>query len=131
MLAQPDCDQVTQADAHELITTMPILVLNVHSRCNCRCVMCDIWKRSSTAEISAASLERHRESLRRLQVQWVVLTGGEPLMHGDLPGLCAFFRDLDIRLTLLTTGLLLARRAGEVAALFDDIIVSLDGPRDI
>jgi len=110
------------------ITQMPVLVLNVHSRCNCRCVMCDIWKREESSELRAADLQRHRESLRRLAVQWVVLSGGEPLLHSDLRALCDFFRELDIHLTLLTTGLLLSKRAPEVAECFDDIIVSLDGP---
>ena len=50
-------------------------------------------------------------------MQWVVLSGGEPLMHSDLRALCAFFRELDIHLTLLTTGLLLTKRAPEVAEL--------------
>lgn len=113
------------------VKSMPILVLNVHSRCNCRCLMCDIWKREESTQITAANLERHRESLRRLGVEWVVLTGGEPLMNSDLAALCTFLRDLDVRLTLLTTGLLLARRAAEVATLFDDVIVSLDGPDTI
>ncbi len=115
----------------DLIEMMPVLVLNVHSRCNCRCLMCDIWKRDEGAEITAATLERHRESLRRLRVEWVVLTGGEPLMHSDLSSLCEFLRELDVRLTLLTTGLLLSRRAAEVATLFDDVIISLDGPRSV
>lgn len=113
------------------VATLPVLVLNAHSRCNCRCIMCDIWKREEGIEITTADLERHRDSLRRLSVQWVVLSGGEPLMHGDLHRLCAFFRELDIRLTLLTTGLLLLRRAAEVATLFDDVIVSLDGPATV
>lgn len=113
------------------ITTMPILVLNAHSRCNCRCVMCDIWKRPETNEIKAADMKRHRDSLQRLGVEWVVLSGGEPLMHSDLVALCSFFRELKIRLTLLTTGVLLSRRANEVASLFDNVIVSLDGPREV
>ena len=117
--------------ADDCLTSLPVLVLNVHSRCNCRCVMCDIWKRDQTRQITAAALERHRESLRRLGVEWVVLSGGEPLMHRDLSSLCEFFRDLKVRLTLLTTGLLLARRANEVAILFDDVIVSLDGPPEV
>ena len=113
------------------IATLPVLVLNVHSRCNCRCVMCDIWKRESTNEVTVADLERHRESMRRLRVEHVVLTGGEPLMLHDLSRLCTFFRELDIRLTLLTTGLLLERRALDVSAAFDDVIVSIDGPPEI
>jgi len=111
--------------------SMPVLVLNVHSRCNCRCVMCDIWKRQSSQELRVSDLEAHREACRRLSVRWVVLSGGEPLLHSDLRSVCTLFRQDGIRLTLLTTGLLLAKRAKEVAELFDDVIVSLDGPQDL
>jgi len=110
---------------------MPILILNVHSHCNCRCIMCDIWKRETQEQIRVADLERHRASLRNLGVRQVVLSGGEPLLHGDLAGLCAFFRQENIRLTLLTTGLLLLKRANEISTFFDDVIVSIDGPREI
>jgi MoaA/NifB/PqqE/SkfB family radical SAM enzyme len=113
------------------LTSLPILILNAHSRCNCRCVMCDIWKRETNEQIRAQDLERHRNSLKSLGVRQVVLTGGEPLLHNDLSALCNFFRDRQIHVTLLTTGLLLHKRAEEVAALFDDIIVSLDGPPEI
>jgi MoaA/NifB/PqqE/SkfB family radical SAM enzyme len=93
--------------------------------------MCDIWKRETSEQIRAQDLERHHSSLKTLGVRQVVLTGGEPLLHNDLPALCNFFRDRQIHLTLLTTGLLLHKRAEEVAKLFDDIIVSLDGPPEI
>ena len=46
--------------------------------------MCDIWKTDSVQEISAEELERHASDLERLQVEWVVFSGGEPLMHSDL-----------------------------------------------
>ena len=29
----------------EPVTRLPILILYPHSRCNCRCLMCDIWKK--------------------------------------------------------------------------------------
>jgi MoaA/NifB/PqqE/SkfB family radical SAM enzyme len=129
MSARTECETSVCAGGDEhLVTSMPILVLNIHSRCNCRCVMCDIWKREGASEITVADLERHRESLRRLAVQWVVLSGGEPLLHGDLRGLCQFLRQLNIRLTLLTTGLLLAKRCADISDLFDDVMVSVDGP---
>src|SRR4051794_22202224 len=113
------------------LTSLPILILNAHSRCNCRCVMCDIWKRETNEQVRAQDLERHSNSLKQLSVRQVVLTGGEPLLHNDLAALCDFFRDRQIHLTLPTTGLLLQKRAEEVAALFDDIIASLDGPPQI
>jgi Fe-coproporphyrin III synthase len=113
------------------LTSLPILILNAHSLCNCRCVMCDIWKRDTKEQIKAEDLERHRASMQNLGVEQVVLTGGEPLLHNDLAGLCGFFNDLKIRLTLLTTGLLLLKRAEEVAKFFDDVIISIDGPQEI
>jgi MoaA/NifB/PqqE/SkfB family radical SAM enzyme len=109
------------------MSTFPILILNPHSRCNCRCVMCDIWKADAVQELGAADLE----GIGELGVRWVVLSGGEPLMHSDLFGLCRKLRHLDVRITLLSTGLLLKRNAREIDEYIDDVIVSIDGPPPI
>jgi MoaA/NifB/PqqE/SkfB family radical SAM enzyme len=93
--------------------------------------MCDIWKRKKGREFHAADLERHRESIRTLGVKHVVLTGGEPLLNRQLDAICGFFRDLGLRVTLLTTGLLLQKKADIVVSGFDDIIISIDGPPDV
>ena len=93
--------------------------------------MCDIWKRETHEQVRVADLDRHRASLRNLGVRQVVLSGGEPLLHSDLRALCEFFRAENIRLTLLTTGLLLLKRANDVSTLFDDVIVSIDGPQEV
>jgi len=90
--------------------------------------MCDIWKRRDREEFDPLRLERHRDSIKKLGVRHVVLTGGEPLLNRDLAAICTFFRGLNIKTTLLTTGLLLYKRAGLVAEMFDDLIISIDGP---
>ncbi|MCU1236133.1 MAG: Fe-S protein radical family [Candidatus Solibacter sp.] len=113
------------------ITRLPILVLEPHSRCNCRCVMCDIWKRTDAEELSAGELERHMADIERLGVTWVVFTGGEPLMHSDLFRLAAMLRARGIKVTILSTGLLLERYALQIAEGADEVIVSLDGPPEI
>ncbi len=113
------------------IEELPILVMHAHSSCNCRCLMCDIWKNREGKSLSEKDLRAQIESIRTLGVKWVVFSGGEPLMNAELPALCAILRRERIRLTLLTTGLLLDKKAEEVAAGFDEIIVSLDGPREI
>src|SRR5215469_16841767 len=110
------------------ITQLPVLVLHVHSSCNCRCVMCDIWKSEESRTFHPADLMPHLESIRRLGVRWVVFSGGEPLLNREFPELCSILRREGIRLTLLTTGLLLEKCATQVAGAFDDAIVSLDGP---
>ena len=120
----------TAAAAH-VIRELPILVILPHSRCNCRCVMCDIWRIRQVREITAADLEPHLASLRELRVRWVVFSGGEPLMHSDLPALTRMLRREGIRMTLLTAGLTLERHAAQVAEEMDDVIVSIDGPAEI
>ena len=110
------------------LAEMPVLILYPHQRCNCRCVMCDIWKGRSAGEISPDDLKRHLEDIRRLNVQWVVLSGGEPLMHSDLFRLTALVRSFGIRVTILSTGLLVENHAGQIVDSVDDVIISLDGP---
>jgi MoaA/NifB/PqqE/SkfB family radical SAM enzyme len=111
-----------------VIQRLPVVVLYPHSRCNCRCIMCDIWKDTRRQEIRPEQFERYLEDFRRLSVEWVVFSGGEPLLHSDLFPLCAKLRESGIRVTILSTGLLLERDAGKIVNTVDDVIVSLDGP---
>jgi Fe-coproporphyrin III synthase len=113
------------------VTQLPVLVLHAHSSCNCRCVMCDIWKTKDSRSLRPSDLEPHLQSIRRLGVRWIVFSGGEPLLGLEWPQLCSMFRQHQIRLTLLTTGLLLSKYAAQVINSFDDAIVSLDGPEEI
>jgi MoaA/NifB/PqqE/SkfB family radical SAM enzyme len=94
-------------------------------------VMCDIWKTSESREISAVDLERHAADIASLGVRWVIFSGGEPLMHSDLFRLCELLRRFGVRLTILSTGLLLAKHARRIVEHVDEVIVSLDGPRDV
>lgn len=107
---------------------VPILVLMPHSRCNCRCLMCDIWRANKNSqELSPALLDHHVNALKKAGVRWIVLSGGEALMHSNLRALCESLAPLQARITLLSTGLLLARDADFVAEHIDEVIVSLDG----
>ena len=90
--------------------------------------MCDIWRIREPKEITPADLERQLASFRELGVRWVVFTGGEPQMNGELTSLAGMIRAEGIRVTMLTAGLLLESHAESIAATIDDVIVSLDGP---
>jgi MoaA/NifB/PqqE/SkfB family radical SAM enzyme len=93
--------------------------------------MCDIWQRKDGKELDLSDLERHRESIEVLGVKHVVLTGGEPLLHRSFESLCNTLKECGVQITLLTTGLLLAKRAEVVARFVDEVIVSLDGPEEV
>jgi MoaA/NifB/PqqE/SkfB family radical SAM enzyme len=114
-----------------MIESLPILILSPHSRCNCRCVMCDIWKVATADEISVQELSRHVNDIAGLGVRWVVFSGGEPLMHSDLFRLAAVLQVRPVRTTILTTGLLLEANVARLADSIDDVIVSLDGPEEV
>ena len=114
--------------------SLPQLVLMPHSRCNCRCLMCDIWQANSVKhEFTRADLEQQMGSLRNLHVQRVVLSGGEALMHQNLWLLCELLRELnpEMQITLLSTGLLLKVFAADVVKWCDEVIVSIDGSPEI
>lgn len=111
---------------------MPVLVLMPHSRCNCRCVMCDIWKANSEKrEISPEELGRHISVFKKMRVSRVALSGGEALMHSDLWKLCEQLNSIGAKISLLSTGLTLKANAKDVIKYCDDIIVSLDGSREM
>ncbi len=113
------------------ITQLPILILFPHSRCNCRCVMCDIWRSTGRDQLSVAEISSWIGEWRALGVKRVVLSGGEALQHGDIWAICDVIRSAHIGISILSTGLLLARHAEDLVARCDDVVVSLDGPQRI
>ena len=49
------------------IHALPVVVLMPHSRCNCRCVMCDIWKANDRREeLSRDDLAAHVKAFEEL-----------------------------------------------------------------
>ena len=120
-----DTDALPRLDP---ITRLPLLILFPHSRCNCRCLMCDIWRSSTRDEIAPGVIAERLQEWRALGVERVVLSGGEALMHSQLWELCAHLKGAAISITLLSTGLLLKRHAMSIVEYCDDVIVSLDGP---
>ncbi len=114
------------------LRSLPILALSIHSACNCRCVMCDIWKANANRrEISPEALASHVAAIRNLHVTRVMLTGGEPLLNRDVWMLCGLLRSEGIAVTLVTTGLLIELHADAITSHIDTLVVSVDGPGDL
>jgi GTP 3',8-cyclase len=111
------------------------LRLSLTDRCNFRCGYCmpanPVWK-PRDALLSFAELERLASVfVRRLGIEAIRLTGGEPLMRRDCIELISRLNALRARglerISLTTNGTLLARYAEPLrAAGLDDVNVSLD-----
>jgi MoaA/NifB/PqqE/SkfB family radical SAM enzyme len=114
------------------ITALPIVILMPHSACNCKCVMCDIWKGNhNLKQLTEADIEGLMDSLRRLGTRQVLMSGGEALLNHNFFRFCAILKKEGIRITLLSTGLAISRHADNILKWVNDIIVSLDGDEQL
>lgn len=114
------------------VHALPIAILMPHSSCNCRCVMCDIWKgNANVKQLTEADVRGLLDSFERLGTRWVVMSGGEALINRNLFRLCNMLRVRGLKITILSTGLLLEKYAGPVVDTVDEVTVSLDGSEPV
>jgi len=105
---------------------LPLVTLYLTHRCNSRCLTCDYW-RHGRDDMNLASVMRVLPSFAQLGTQWVLLSGGEPLLNPEWAAIGEVLRSHGLSLWLLTSGLALAKHAPRVVELIDAITVSLDG----
>lgn len=108
------------------IYTLPIVILYVTEACNLKCIMCSYRDRLPD-ELTIDEIRELAIQLKEFGLRRIVFSGGEPLLRRDLPEICRVFNDLGVKQTLLTNGLLLAKRIGDVGPFLDELIVSIDG----
>lgn len=111
----------------ECFQELPIDIM-VTYRCNLNCKKCYAPKNgyeASFEEIIQAVNKLYDGGIRR-----IVLTGGEPLVREDLPGIAAYIKEKGFEVYLSTNGLLLKERWKELAPYFSWISISLDGPNE-
>jgi Fe-coproporphyrin III synthase len=114
------------------ITSLPIVILMPHSACNCKCVMCDIWKdNKNLKQLTEEDIGGLLASLKKFNVQVVVMSGGEALLNQNFFRLCEILQKEKIKISLLSTGLLLKKNAYKLLTSVNDIIISLDGNEEI
>lgn len=125
-----DCSSVTVVERPRglapPIERLPLATLYLTERCNSRCVSCDYW-RHGRRDIAIETVKGLLPGLGELGTQTVLISGGEPLLHPHWAEIAALLRGQGHRLWLLTAGLALAKHAAEVARLFEQVTVSLDG----
>jgi MoaA/NifB/PqqE/SkfB family radical SAM enzyme len=108
---------------------MRLLVLELSDRCDQRCTHCSIWEGPPVAATRLTLAERLKVVDDALAdgAREALITGGEPLLSEDLWPVAARLRVGGARLMLATNGMQLERHAAEVARLFHEVYVSLDG----
>ena len=107
------------------IHSLPLAIVYITDRCNSRCVMCDYWQYGQTY----MTIERAQAlagEFDQLQTQWVLLSGGEPLLHPQWADIARVLAGGRRQLWLLTAGLALQKYATVAADLCHKVTVSLD-----
>jgi MoaA/NifB/PqqE/SkfB family radical SAM enzyme len=114
------------------ISALPIVILMPHSACNCRCVMCDIWKdNKNLKQLTEQDVSGLLDSLKQFGTKQVVMSGGEALLNKNFFGLCEILKKAGIKVSLLTTGLTIKNHAEQLLKWVNDIIVSIDGDQPL
>src|SRR5215211_7616839 len=87
------------------ITALPIVILMPHSACNCRCVMCDIWKdNKNLKQLTEADVGGLLSTLEKLGTKQVLMSGGEAMLNPMFFSLCGIVKNAGLKITLLSTG---------------------------
>ena len=105
---------------------LPLLIFYPTGRCNSRCLSCEWWKSTGEGELSLEEIDSLSRALRSIGTRVVAFSGGEPLLRPDVFEIASLFRREQVRLELLTSGVLLHRHIENVAAAFDRVTISLD-----
>ena len=98
----------------------------ITNRCNARCSFCSIWQEQPTLMANSDNVQRHLKELPSVGIRFVDFTGGEPLLHPDLPQFLRWAKTYKIRTTVTTNCLLYPKRAEELKGLVDFLHFSLD-----
>ena len=98
-------------------------------RCNAACTFCDIWEKPSPY-VTRESFLQNLQALRRLGVKIIDFTGGEPLLHRDLPFFLQTAQEMGFITTITTNTLLYPKRAHDLRGKVDMLHFSLDAATD-
>jgi len=97
----------------------------ITNRCNLECLHC---RGMADVELDGGALLRVAEEIPSLNPRWVILEGGEVLLRGELFEMIEILRRNDVKVYLISNGMLLDRpTARKLADLDANLMISIDG----
>jgi len=98
-------------------------------RCNAKCSFCDFWKGKSyqeTADCSREDVANNLPLLKKIGIKFIDFTGGEPLLHPQLPEMLWLAKQHRFITSVTTNCMLYPQQAEELKGLIDLLHFSLD-----
>src|SRR5947209_8200068 len=88
------------------ISALPIVILMPHSACNCKCIMCDIWKdNKNIRQLTRDDITGLLASLKRLGTKKILMSGGEALMNPNFFEFCSILKNEGFFISIHSTGI--------------------------
>lgn len=101
---------------------------NITGSCNLDCKWCWGPAHDAKEDVALSEWKNLAYNLKKLGTKSIVFTGGETLLKKELPELARYIKtELDLRTTLSSNGLLLAKRGPSILPYIDDLGLPLDG----
>jgi radical SAM protein with 4Fe4S-binding SPASM domain len=109
--------------------------IHVTKQCNLNCNYCYYYAGAKEdSELTTSEIKMIINELPLFNPKRIVFTGGEPLLRNDIIELATSIKHVskDIILGISTNGFLITQSiAFKLVSLFDEIRISIDGPREI
>jgi len=99
----------------------------ITTRCNARCVFCDIYKKPGK-DANPEEVAKNLRDLKKIGVRFIDFTGGEPLLHPQLPEFLTQAKQLGFQTTVTTNCILYPKLAERIRGLVNLLHFSLDSP---
>jgi MoaA/NifB/PqqE/SkfB family radical SAM enzyme len=96
-------------------------------RCNARCTFCNLWEQKDAPLAQPVAVQRNIRQLPSVGVRIIDFTGGEPLLHPQLPDFLESAKAAGLKTTVTTNGLLYPQKAEILRGLVDLLHISIDG----
>lgn len=99
--------------------------------CTSSCEFCSIWQDEDLKEVTPASFEtikKNLSDLKKLNIDHIYFTGGEPLLREDIPQILKYAKNIGLKVSLFSNGVLYKQISEELSGNIDYLYLSLDAP---
>ena len=98
----------------------------ITNRCNSRCSFCEIWRDTPKSDALIGDVLANLRDAKKAGCRFVDFTGGEPLLHPELPRFLSEAKALGFITSMTTNCILFKDRAASLSGLIDLLHFSLD-----
>jgi len=118
-------DKLTELKAPHTVDLNPLGI------CNLRCPFCWGPAHDMVPQLTLQDWRNVITSLAKHGTRSIIFTGGEPLMYGYISDIVSHAKELQLRNTISTNGILLPLKGAKILPHIDEIGIPLDGSDEV